>query len=154
MFTKYNNISVPKNYSGNRFRQVSEDTETKMHRATVANVKPNEAKTSVSPYFQAQLTNSLSLAQEEDDRNTKNEEFLDTVQEDVEEFNDTPADKSVEADISAPISNIAENKLMQLFKNVKNDDLLLLALILLFAKDNTENGTDALVILALLLMYH
>ena len=154
MFTKYNNVNIPQNYSGNRFRQSPEDTEMKTHRATAnTSALVGSTKTSVSPYFQAQLNddNIIPIEYSSDDTN---EEANDVEQEENIEIIDTPTNKVPNFNSAPPMQSMEENKLYQLFKNVKNDDLLLLALILLLAKDNTENGSDALAILAFLLMYH
>ena len=153
MFTKYNNVNIPKNYSGNRFRQNGEDTEMKTHRPISSSTVPTTStKTSVSPYFQAQLTENELPSEEL--FNSLDEEIPEVRQEENSETIDTPTDKIPKSPVESDSTSVEENKLTQFLKNIKNDDLLLLALILLLANDNTENSADALAILALLLMYH
>ena len=153
MFTKYNNVNIPKNYSGNRFKQAGEDTEMKTHRAPVSNNVTGGVKTSVSPFFQTQI-NSDTVLSSENDYNENGEDNINDLTEEIAEAIDAPIDKATIDNSNTPLKSGEENKLLQLFKNVKNDDLLLLVLILLIANENSESSTEALVILALLLMYH
>lgn len=153
MFTKYNNVSIPKNYSGSRFHQGNDDTEMKTHRATESIPSTNITKTSVSPYFRSNLIKESSLATE-DSEDSSFEVPYDASMEEKAEIIDTPADKDSDSSTGNLTPNDEEGALSRLFKNIKNDDLLLLALILLLSKDGADNSFDAIVILALLLMYH
>ncbi len=149
MFTKYNSISIPENYSGNRFKKAIEETEMKTHKGKEPVSSVSSVKTSVSPFFHAVIEEPIkevfSEPQDvyEEDFSEESNENTDTPTEKTENF-----DKTTEENIS-PIKRPFE-----LLENIKNDDLLLLALLLLIAKDSAENSMDTLVILALLLMYH
>ena len=149
MFTKYNSVNIPKNYSGNRFRQDIDDTEMKTHRPSSSTAAVT--KTSVSPNFQNYLYNSYGTPKEDA---PENEEKNDTFQQNDIEFSDTSTAKIENNDEIAIVNTATESKVVQLLKSIKNDDLLLLALILLLANDSNESSFDAIAILALLLMYH
>ena len=168
MFTKYNNINIPQNYSGNRFKHDITNTEMKTHRPTTTSA----VKTSVSPYFQESVNNAIESLPSSDNVNIESAtkevgfgEISDTPLGEIESVraNDEESSLNVnepmlngasESKSTEPSNSLDTSRLTDMFKSIKSDDLLLLVLILLLAKDNTENGIDALVILALLLMYH
>ena len=149
MFTKYNNINVPKNYGGSRFQPSTNDTEMKTHRAEEIHQSVNKIKTSVSPYFQS-TQNSDKNPSFSDDEN----DFLELNDTETEETINTPVTKIEKSEKVSPLNFSGFKELTKLFKGVNNDDLLLLALILLFATDKGENSLDTLFILAFLLLYH
>lgn len=56
MFTRYGNINIPKNYSGNRFRREEVyETETKAHRPSQSTYSTGGTKTTISPAFQEEI---------------------------------------------------------------------------------------------------
>lgn len=152
MFTKYNNVTVPKNYSGNRFRSSAEEIPMKTHRADAIS-QSTGIKTSVSPFY-----HSLNepLVEEKPSPNVDlsyyEENDLD-INESVE-ITDTPSAKSDQSK-SFPTSHFnGLDSLSKLFDNTSSDDLLLLSLILLLAGDDGKNRIDTITLLALLLMHH
>ena len=152
MFTKYNNVTVPKNYSGNRFRSSAEEIPMKTQRADAIS-QSTGIKTSVSPFY-----HSLNepLVEEKPSPNVDlsyyEENDLD-INESVE-ITDTPSAKSDQSK-SFPTSHFnGLDSLSKLFDNTSSDDLLLLSLILLLAGDDGKNRIDTITLLALLLMHH
>lgn len=146
MFTRY---TVPKNYGGSRFSQPSYETETKLH--TASNVK-----TSLSPLFNQENTATPI-------KEIENPPFF-TVDEDLSEdesreddfdisngINNTENEdkNNADAEYNDAFSEFKSNAL-RLFNNIKKDDLMLIALILLLSGE--ENPTIPLV-LSLLLLY-
>ncbi|MBO5262184.1 MAG: hypothetical protein J6B45_03970 [Clostridia bacterium] len=151
MFTKYNNLNIPKNYSGNRFKQPTQDMGMKTHRAQETAPK-SMVKTSVSPYAHEIFEQSHKSVEETEELIYNDQ--LETNEEKIsEEIIHTPLEKTENCDSNIKDKPLAEKGITHIFDNIKNDDLLLLSLILLLAKDNTEGGFDAIAILALLLMY-
>lgn len=158
MFTKYTNIKLPENYGGSRFKKSTIDTEMKTHRPQDMSSSASTVKTSVSPSFQSSLANikaevpsayigelqenTKEFDQTEELDNTEYDDFIDTPPLKIEE------NANCESDTSTSIKELAH-----VLENIKSDDFLLLALILLFAKDGGEESMDAIVILALLLLY-
>lgn len=150
MFTKYNGIEIPKNYSGSRFKSLS-DVEMKTHKATVSSPPMQEIKSSASPSFQEVIDKTVSELKETDENIE--------ISEPLTQISDTPACISVDEEsngASFPQEKALHRELgiLKLLDKVKQDDLLLIALIILFASDSSENSLDAVVILALLLLYH
>ena len=172
MFTKYNGINLPKNYSGTKFKQSYEDTQMKTHRASVGNAMTNGViRTSVSPSFQGALDKAVEKAEELipsqriDDAYSQSvddaplEECL-TVETENEPTNAEcdMVDACVMAHNpkkdSSSLNFFSELGFDKLLKNIGKDDLLLIALIILFAQEHLQESLDAIVILALLLLYH
>lgn len=137
MFSKYSNVEVPKNYSGNRFKHNYElQTETKTHVASTYSA----TKSSVSPAYQEQAS-YIENAQEND---ILNEE------EEIESANQ--ADENEEA-----LSNENQKSsfsLTDLFNGINAEDLLLICLIIFLSADSGINNNDIIIILSLLLAYH
>ena len=161
MFTKYANVKLPENYSGSRFKRSTIETEMKTHRPQDMPSTASTVKTSVSPFFQsAHMHNGATASEniiEESTEDTEEEINLKTYGEEIQEENEeiihTPPEKSIEESKNSLHGSIAVNELTRMLEKFKSDDILLLILILLFAKDGGEGSTDALVILALLLLY-
>ena len=141
MFTKYTNMKLPQNYSGSRFKPATEDTEMKTHRAKDTGTPINNVKTSVSPYFQSSFVNEQSYSFEP-------QEDRDTYETDV----DVPTQQEETNEDVSTSTHATLKELTRLFAGIKSDDLLLLALIILFASDSGQNSVDTIVILALLLL--
>lgn len=152
MFTKYTNVNVPKNYSGSRFSKPPE-TEMKTHRAQDASPS-NTVKTSVSPYFHntQEYLSSTDKAIETDSIVN----FAIHSDDDITNI-DTASPESIQEEVyedeSTSVVPSSITELSKILKNIKGDDILLLALILIFATDNGEGNPDILLILSLLLLY-
>lgn len=158
MFTKYANVKLPENYGGSRFKRSTIETEMKTHRPQDMQSTASSVKTSVSPFFQsAHMHNGATASEniiEESTEDTEEEiTYGEEIQEENEEIIHTPPKKSIEESKNSLHGSIAINELTRMLEKFKSDDILLLILILLFAKDGGEGSTDALVILALLLLY-
>lgn len=183
MFTKYNGINLPNNYSGTKFKQPIEDTNMKTHRAQDERpITRGVVRTSVSPSFQGALDKAVEKASSENYAPV-NEVFdsyvndpLATDTQDEGQFEKEAIDNEGTIDgerasdaegtidgtsISAPKKRdnstfglLNELGLGHLFESIHKDDLLLIALIILFAQEHLQDSLDAIVILALLLLYH
>lgn len=157
MFTKYANVKLPENYSGSRFKHTTIDTEMKTHRPQDTSPSFTTVKTSVSPIFksaQAQEDEAVQSKLAEADKEQDLVENENDLTEDTIETIYTPPEKTQKNDSNTAINTSSIKELSRVLEKIKSDDALLLALILLFAKDGGEGSLDALVILALLLLYH
>ena len=189
MFTKYNDINLPKNYSGTKFKQNIEDTKMKTHRAQDEMlITKGVVRTSVSPSFQSALdktmqeANTVSHSPSEEnsliDENTSafsNEEAGSTVNDSsnpliashssndcCDESTESPSNEEKfarkntcdEKNTCSSINLLKDSGLSRLIEGINKDDILLIALIILFAQEHLDNSLDAIVILALLLLYH
>lgn len=158
MFTKYTDIDLPKNYSGNRFKQAIPDTKMKTHRAQDSSAYNSVVKTAVSPSFQDIIDKTAKESDsepiEEDDKNI-------TVSTE-----EAPLENTTEADIpiDAPprggekmdenlLRLFKESGLGRLLNNKSRDDFLLIGLIALLASDGAGDNLEAIILLALLLLY-
>ena len=142
MFTRY---TVPKNYSGSRFSTTEYETETKTH------TSPN-IKTSISPSFNSEKTDTplgeinnppFFTVSDEDAGDEAREDEL--CKEESEEI--LPSDKDTQTNEAI---REFKNSALRLFENVRRDDLMLIALILLLSGE--ENPSIPL-LLSLLLLY-
>ena len=145
MFTKYSGIVVPQNYNGNRFKKQPLETEMKTHKATEVQ-SVSSAKTSVSPSFQSLLDKAVG----------EGDAFTVPVQEEISsvEVEDSAFEEETEKEFSqeeAP-AELSISPFMRMLEGLKSDDLLLLALILLFADCKSEMGNEAIILLSLLLL--
>lgn len=151
MFTKYNGIAIPQNYNGNRFKKQPIETEMKTHKATEVQ-STSFSKTSVSPSFQSLLDKAVDnkedlpefdahLETEQDDSPEIHEE--NNMDEEVMAKEDCDLQENIKLDTSPFI---------RMLEGLKSDDLLLLALILLFADSKSEIGNEAIILLSLLLL--
>ena len=145
MFTKYSGIVVPQNYNGNRFKKQPLETEMKTHKATEVQ-SVSSAKTSVSPSFQSLLDKAVG----------EGDAFTVPVQEEISsvEVEDSAVEEETEKEFSqeeAP-AELSISPFMRMLEGLKSDDLLLLALILLFADCKSEMGNEAIILLSLLLL--
>ena len=74
MFTRYSDINIPNNYSGNRFKKTTiEDTTMKIHESELK----SEIKTSVSPTYNEWLYSSNDTSSISDADNFKDNENTD-----------------------------------------------------------------------------
>ena len=157
MFTRYNGITLPQNYSGNRFKAYPNDTETKTHKPQEMLPLAQNVRTSVSPSFR-DVTRETPVQDDfpeeiyeeplfDDEENTplreENEEIIHTP----------PRENQCEASNEAP-HPVGKIGLEHLFGNLQSDDILLLTLIFILAKDSSAQSPDAILILALLLFLH
>ena len=149
MFSRYNNIVIPKNYNGNRFREI-EDTEMKTHKAYESSIKQVTTKTSSSPSFQSLIDQKANenedFTKEEDEEKYQN---IDTVSTENEL---SPNDTRPNNQSKYTTTPYQESGLSKLISDIKGDDLLLIALILLLAEGEREGNQELIVLLALLLL--
>ncbi len=159
MFTKYTDIDLPKNYSGSRFKQAIADTKMKTHRAQDISPSVPTVKTAMSPSFQDIIDKRANEADiiepiEQNDVNSAIEAEQDTSN--TEPKTDLPTDgkpKDEEGASSDVFSLFKASGLGRLLDNKSKDDFLLIALIALLASDGSGDNLDAIVLLALLLLY-
>lgn len=163
MFTRYSNIEIPQNYSGNRFKKNPiEDTTMKIHESEIK----NEIKTSVSPTYNDWIytKNSPSFSQI---TNTSPKENINLdIQNDNIHLEKTPnettnKDNSQLFNTDFNDDSLAENKvaskkydftqILNHLKRIKNDDLLLVILIIFLASDKNIANNEVIILLALLL---
>ena len=160
MFTRYKGISIPENYSGNRFKAPIE-TETKTHKPTQGGVYGG-TKTSISPIFESAIkertyNNDInetlyeptdSYQSEEEAYATSinesqgldfNEEFIEN--QDSSSESEDPKKNSILGDFASIFSQITSK--------IKQDDFIIIGVILLLL---SEKGEDKDVILPLLLL--
>lgn len=152
MFTKYTGVNIPQNYSGNRFHSPLEDTKTTVHKATDSPPVFSKVRTSVSPSFQEVIDKTVI-------ENNTDENYIqaDNTLSNEEEYECETCNVEPEESKDEQCGNVhleKENSLIQLINSVGKDDLLLIALIVLLSSDKDANSIDAIVILALLLLYH
>ena len=148
MFTRY---SVPKNYSGSLFSANQYETETKTH-------SPSGAKTSISPSFNRENLNTPP-------GKIENPPFFSVVDDDTPESSedlssDINANDIIEVDGTTEVSKTAKEGIspleefkqgaIKLFENMKSDDIMLIALILLLSG---ENNPSIPLFLAILLLF-
>ena len=144
MFTKYNGLEIPKNYSGNRFKALSE-TEMKTHKVTHSEILQGATKSSVSPKFQEVIDQTVN--------NIADVEDIEPVPEQEDEESYSPPNKEERA-LTVTDEASPDLSLTALLDKIRKDDLLLIALIILFASDSSMSNYDTVIILALLLLYH
>ena len=123
MYSRYSGVSIPQNYGGSRFAELSE-VETKTHRATIQPM-PIKASPPIAQY------NDYEEIEEE-----VQEDMIDEVEpsfnEDAQETGDIP--------------------LKALLSSFERDELILLVLILLLISDSSQSNTEAVMMLVLLLI--
>ncbi|MBE6673842.1 MAG: hypothetical protein E7596_01905 [Ruminococcaceae bacterium] len=164
MFTKYTDIDLPKNYSGSRFKQAIADTKMKTHRAQQVPPNATAIKTAVSPSFQ-DIIDKTAKASEPTNELSLNADAVAEVQEAPNENDyseDALSDKETQIEAFAQQNERNDSDLFSLFKssglgklldNKSRDDFLLIALIVLMASDGAGDNLDAIILLALLLLY-
>ena len=159
MYSRYN---IPKNYSGNRFKEQFIETETKMHKPSPSYMS---TRTSVSPTFQ----------------NALNEQYDNKTSQSVYDFEENATDSSeVESEISSlnfqdeikatlgtseknaepekkkgPSATFSELVpfISKLTANISYEDLILISLILLFISEENSESKNLLLPLLLLFLY-
>ena len=162
MFTRYKGINIPENYSGNRFKAPIE-TETKTHKPTQSGVYGG-TKTSISPIFESAIkertySNDINEAlyeptdsyQSEEAYATSinesqgldfNEEFIEN--QDSSSKNEDPKKNSILGDFASIFSQITSK--------IKQDDFIIIGVILLLLSEKGEDK-DVIIPLLLLLLY-
>ena len=159
MFTRYSEIDIPKNYSGNRFKKTSfEDTTMKTHE----NEMQSATNTSVSPTFKERFNHNDYHAnkfyQTEDNTETVSNEINQSINEQnslIVDDKDNSFLEEKQVNYSTNNSNIDSklgiNSIFDYLKDVKSDDLLIILLIILLASDKSSSNNDVIILLALLL---
>ena len=158
MYSRNFGISVPKNYSGNRFSNQSEPS-TKTHRAD----KPRASKHSHSPSFVTRSSSNVDssiIAPLEDENEVYEAEAEQIIQE--ENFVDISENTVEQVEAEGNQSNIEEEKPKQalldlsgihsFLSGIDRDELIILGLIFLFISDSAQKNTDIIALLALLLL--
>ena len=174
MFTKYTDINLPKNYSGSRFKQELTDTKMKTHRAQDISTGKSVIKSAMSPTFQDIIDKTVQESEEEKlDQSTVNEQVEEAYADSIEESTDTEQEvqdsfeeiyeSNNELTTVAPTHNskseadffslFKESGLGKLLSSAGRDDFLLIGLIALLASDGSGDNLDAIILLALLLLY-
>ena len=167
MFTKYTDIDLPKNYSGSRFKQAIADTKMKTHKAQQVPPNATAIKTAVSPSFQDIIDKTAKASEPKEPTNelSLNADAVAEVQEAPNENDyseDALSDKETQIEAFAQQNERNDFDLFSLFKssglgklldNKSRDDFLLIALIVLMASDGAGDNLDAIILLALLLLY-
>ena len=163
MFTRYKGISIPENYSGNRFKAPPQ-TETKMHRPSPSYTG---TKTSLSPMFEeAMRQKSVAIPNQSQFNDEEGNDFdigIDLPNEENSEESKVPLDNKEASDtyyenttskksasgnsVLGELSTLIGN----LTKGLKSEDLLILAIIVLLLSENNDDGMIILPLLFLLL---
>ena len=161
MFTRYKGINIPENYSGNRFKAPIE-TETKTHKPTQNSVYGG-TKTSISPIFENAIkersyVNDMSETIQVPDDNYQNEEATYTqstcepqsidFDEEFVENQDTKEPENEKSPKNSVLGDFA-SVFSQITSKIKQDDFIIIGVILLLL---SEKGEDKDVILPLLLL--
>lgn len=148
MFTKYSGINVPKNYSGNRFKE-SIDTEMKTHKAEGVHISTPIKKSSSPQSFQSIIDKAV-------EPDTTNADYYEEIPGENEEISDPVSINEYdveEAPLPEPITPAKELGLSTLLESLQEDDLLLIALILILAGNEGYENKELIITLALLLLY-
>ena len=156
MFTKYTSIKVPENYGGSRFTKAPMETEMKTHRPESIASQSTPVKTSVSPFFQNSHKSEISQSMAEEVDVTSYEDTTaddELTASDYECISHEDKASSINENVSPQTPHTGIMELSRFLEKIKNDDLLLLTLILLFAKDGGDEGMDGIILLALLLLF-
>ena len=163
MFTRYKGISIPENYSGNRFKAPIE-TETKTHKPS-PNAVYGGTKTSISPAFEDALRernmnidNSIPSEPYTDEEyqedtilpeNNNQDILFDNLDSGSEaEPNDEPRKEKQ----SSSLLNEFSSLFSQITSKIKQDDLIIIGVILLLLSEKSED-MDVILPLLLLLLY-
>ena len=104
-------------------------------------------KSSLTPSFQEVINKTVDNAIDIEDEEISSVEKAEIVATPLPEIDE----KEVEQKTDEPKN---EFSLASLFNNIGKDELLLIALIILFASDSSFSSYDTVIILALLLLYH
>lgn len=166
MYSRYN---IPKNYSGNRFKEPLIETETKFHKPSPSYTS---TRTSVSPTFQNAL-NEQSIKKTGDGvydfaesdsiaPNFDGEEFTPPIA-DFQDEQKNPFLGDTEQDGNGDFSSNEKEKgqsplgkeilplVSKVLSNINHEDLILISLILLFVSE--ENSEAKSLILPLMILY-
>ena len=158
MFTRYSDIDVPKNYSGNRFKKSSfEDTTMKTHESEMQSA----TNTSVSPTFNERYnhidyqTNKFQIQNKANDvnneiyRNVNEQDYFATSNDN----NNILEEKQVSCRFNDSNKDSATGfgSIIDYLKDIKSDDLLIILIIILLASDKSTSNNDIIILLALLL---
>ncbi len=154
MFTRYTGVDIPQNYSGNRFRKdLYEDTEMKVHSSSTEGA----VKSSVSPSFEQRLNYQSNVMKKDEtiENATENDIFYQDEEENNKEQPHNDSEQEKNDNIQHSKSILKElSPFSEYLKNIKSDDLLLIALIIFLASEKNGSNGDVIILLALLLIYH
>lgn len=148
MFTRYNEITVPKNYSGTRFTE--NDIETKTHRGSIvggsSSIPPSNPKSYEENF---DTPPNISSVPEESSPVIDEGEIFDEENENYIEEASPKAGKAFEG---TDILSEFKSGLNGLFSHLSKDDLLLVGLILLLSDKGGEDSFSLMLMLSLLLL--
>ena len=148
MFTKYNGINVPKNYSGNRFKETI-DTEMKTHKAEGVHISTPIKKSASPQSFQSVIDKAVESEFIETD-------YYEEISSESEEISDPVSINEYDVEENLPSATSSPSKelgLSTLLESLQEDDLLLIALILILAGNEGYENKELIITLALLLLY-
>ncbi|MBO5374792.1 MAG: hypothetical protein J6A54_05035 [Clostridia bacterium] len=167
MYSRYSNISIPENYSGNRF-SISEP-ETKTHRGELRGA----SRTTHSPSFIEATSKLQSEAQEIENHNAiyddtecdvcDNDEPKESTCVDCDECDkckitehhdetENKSEKPLCVDNIQKKSRFDFSSIKSLLSGLDTDTLVILGLIILLMSDSDKSNDDVVAILALLLL--
>lgn len=150
MFTRYNGIEIPQNYSGSRFKNEAPPTETKTHKPSLA----IGTKTSISPSFESALRRQTSNETKYDDEII--DEFIEANEPELDSGEDNSFFEEPEQNIEIPektLFNEFKPIVSQIIKSVDQEDLLLLSLVFLLMSEGNESSGELIIPLLLLFLY-
>lgn len=147
MFSKYSNIDIPQNYSGNRFKNTQAyETTTKMHTPSDFSA----VSSSVSPTYERQFFEDSTNEIEYENEIYDTEEACLSCDEGQSEEISVP-----ECSVISSGCDSSDNKglsaLHDIFSKISSEDLLLISLIIFLSVDKNINNNDIIILLSLLL---
>lgn len=160
MYSRYSGISIPKNYGGSRFSNISEP-ETKAHRgelggATRSAHSPSFSK--IASVFEPSkpeenpIENELSGYEDELEDNYTPELDESDIAEPDSEAKEQEHDESAECGIKNERGFPFElSSIKDLFSHIDKEELIIIGLILLLMTDGSQKNDDIVVLLVLLL---
>lgn len=144
MYSRYSNISIPKNYGGSRFSN-SNEPPTKTHHGEIRGA----SRSAHSPSFASDKA--------PEPLEPELEQELEAVEEEILEHESEPEPLSVSDACESPKKSeegfgFDFSSIKSLLSKFDKDSLLILGLILLLMSDNSKANDDIVALLALLLL--
>lgn len=166
MFTRYNGVKPPQNYSGNRFRRNVYETETKVHSDTRPKITVDTEVRVPATSFQVEID---KISSESDIIDTPPEIIVESGKIEGEsesaDENSVAVGAQIKADSSHRTDSPSEGALSKLLSSLKlpsvsslkglmggSDELLLICVLLLVYSSPENDNFDTVLILILLLL--
>lgn len=147
MFSKYSNIDIPQNYSGNRFKNANAyETTTKMHTPSDFSA----VSSSVSPTYERQFFEDSSIESEYENEIYDTEDACLTCDEGHSEDISTSECNEIKSACEES-DNKGLSALHDIFSKISSEDLLLISLIIFLSVDKNINNNDIIILLSILL---